>query len=459
MDGRNVYENLDAEMSVLGSAMINAKTLPVITEMASENFTDPKHRLIFQAIREIFLAHQPVDLVTMDQKLSASNRLEMCGGDAYLITLMQKVPSIVNFRAYIQIVQECTSRRRLRDIGLALVKGSENLEKTIDEVREKTAIDLREVRAGETVKLVTQADAIVQTYGKISDAQKKEGQPEKDRILTGIKRLDNLTGGLYGSKMIVIGARPSVGKSIFALQICMNAAKQGKKVLFVSLEMEADEIMEREFAAESLISLSEITSGSITVEGFVKLAESLGEMSQYPIYYCTEAFTVDQVRKAAFQMYENGGIDLICVDYLQLMSTPRSKSNRNEEVSEISRGLKSLAQEMKIPIIAISQLNRASEKSYGGKKMKRAPTMSEARESGSIEQDANIFILLHDPSLDELNSDDEKDTYKALKEKGMKLIHVNVDKNRQGRKAVFYLAFDGEHMRFLPIAKETPPDE
>jgi replicative DNA helicase len=157
------------------------------------------------------------------------------------------------------------------------------------------------------------------------------------------------------------------------------------------------------------------------------------------------------VRKAAFQLYENGGLDLICVDYIQLLDTSKKRNSRQEEVSDISRQLKGLAQDLQIPVIALSQLNRANARE------KRAPTMNDARESGAIEQDANIFLLLHDPDTDELKNEDLRRLSKTLGDRGMKLIYVNVDKNRQGKKGVFYVAFDGDHMRFLPLSKEDPP--
>jgi replicative DNA helicase len=264
--------------------------------------------------------------------------------------------------------------------------------------------------------------------------------------------LDKRTGGgLIGSKLMMIGARPSVGKSIFALTMCLNAARKGKKVLFSTLEMEADEITERVFANDSLVQLTEITSDEISTESWQKLASSLPAVSRLPIYYCTEADTVEELRRAAFTMYENGGIDLICVDYLQLMSGSKPRyGNRQEEVADISRGLKKLARELNVPIIALSQLSRFEKRD--GKR--RAPTMSDARESGAIEQDANIFILLHDPTIEELKTEDEKRMHKNLKDRGLTMIQVKIDKNRQGKKGWFYMAFDGDHMRFTPITKE-----
>ena len=450
------YSNTDSEMSVLGAAMQDAKALKLVIEMAPEEFTLPEHRLILMAMKSLAEDGKPVDLVTMHDRLSAGKKIDIIGGVAYLMRLISFTPTTANVKTHIGIVRECSARRQLKSIGEALINASGDKERTIDEIREKAALTIRDVKACETVKLISQEEALMMTYEKMDEAQKREGKPN-DRIMTGIRGLDKRTGGLAGSKLVVIGARPSVGKSIFAMSICMNAAKAGKRVLYVSLEMEADEIMEREFAAASLVPLTEITSNEIQEESWMKLAQSIGYLASQQIFYCTEADTVEDIRKAAFFLFENGGIDLICVDYIQLMeATYARKQNRQEQVAEISRGLKKLAQEMKIPIIALSQLNRSSEKTQTGRRVKRAPTMSEARESGAIEQDANIFILLHDPDVDELEGDELKRMFKNLKDRGMKLIHVNVDKNRQGKKGWFYVAFDGDHMRFLSLSKEDP---
>ncbi len=444
------YRNLEAEECCLGAAMQDEKSVNRLKEMTIDDFTEPENRVLYTAILENNAKGMPVDLVAMHTVLSEQNKLDMIGGDAFLMKIISETPTTANMMYYIRIVQECTARRKLKAIGEELIRKSGYLDEEIDGIREKAALSVRDVKGTGGVKLISQSDAVVMTYEKMDHAQKRDGQAN-DRIQTGIKPLDKMTGGLSGSKLMIIGARPSVGKSIFAMTICMNAAKQGKKVLYISLEMEPEELMEREFAAESLVPLTEITSDEITPEGWMKLAESMAPLCSRPIYYCTEIHFVEEVRKAAFNLYENGGIDLICVDYIQLLKTTQKRNSRQEEVADISRGLKWLAQELKIPVIALSQLNRASQKE------KRPPTMAEARESGAIEQDANIFLLLHDPDTDELKSEDLRRLSKNLGDHGMKLIYVNVDKNRQGKKGVFYIAFDGDHMRFLPLSKENPP--
>lgn len=447
---RLAYKNIEAEQSCLGAAMQDEKSVVRLKEMNIEDFTEPEHRVLYSAILENNAKGMPVDLIAMHTVLSEQNKLDMIGGDAFLMNLIADVPTTANMPTYVRIVQECTARRRLKAIGEELIRSSGYMDEEIDGIREKAALNVRDVKGTGGVKLISQSDAVVMTYEKMDHAQKRDGQ-SNDRIQTGIKPLDKMTGGLSGSKLMIIGARPSVGKSIFAMTICMNAARAGKKVLYISLEMEPEELLEREFAAESLVPLTEITSDEISPEGWMKLAESMAPLCSRPIYYCTEIHFVEEVRKAAFSLYENGGLDLICVDYIQLLKTTQKRNSRQEEVADISRGLKWLAQELKIPVIALSQLNRASQKE------KRPPTMAEARESGAIEQDANIFLLLHDPDTDELKSEDLRRLSKNLGDHGMKLIYVNVDKNRQGKKGVFYIAFDGDHMRFLPLSKENPP--
>jgi replicative DNA helicase len=271
--------------------------------------------------------------------------------------------------------------------------------------------------------------------------------------------MDNKLGGLRGSEYVAIGARPSVGKSIFALTYCINAAKQGKRVLLVSLEMDEVQITERVIASQGGGTLNEITSGNITDKGWENIAQVMGPISTLPLWYSTTANTVEKVRRCAYELYEKGGIDLIAIDYIQLMEVqnPNARINRQEEISRISRGLRQMAAELKIPILVLTQLNRSSTKGtmIKGKKVRQEPTMSEARESGSIEQDANIFMLLHDPDESEMRNEEEKDTYKALKAQGYQMMRIIIDKNRQGKRGRVTLAFDGDHMRFLPIARNT----
>lgn len=446
------YRDIEAERAVLGSALIDQKAAELVAEMDTEAFNEPMHRVIHSSIKRLIKAGKPVDLVTMHATLEENKQSQLTGGPAYLMDLLKNTLSSANVRHHIAIVRECYTRRQLRNIGKALAEASADDSRSLEEIREQAIETIRDVKSGEITDLVPLEQSIINTFEKLGQMQKQDGK-DSGRVPTGLSGLDKcLGGGLLGSMLMIIGARPSVGKSALALTFCLNAARNKKKVLLLSLEMDREEIDERIMSNESLVSLSEITSGEISEESWKAMASVLPHISSLPITYSTEADTVEDLRRAAVTMIEKDGLDLICVDYLQLMRGSKSRyGNRQEEVADISRGLKRLARELQIPIIALSQLSRY-EKTAG---RKRVPTMSDARESGAIEQDANVFILLHEPEMDEVKSDTEKMMIQNMKKKGYVPILVNIDKNRQGRKAFFYIAFDGQHMRFLPIAKDN----
>lgn len=442
------FRNIEAEQCCLGAALQDSQSVQRLKTMDISDFTEPKHQALYSAILENFSNGMPADLVTLHKVLSKQNMLDLVGGDVYLMTLIRNVPTTANMTYYVRLVQECTSRRKLKAIGESLIIESGHLDEDVDNIREKAALSVREVRGSGDVHVIMQRDAVLSTFESLEQAQRREGQESK-RIFTGIKQLDTLTGGLYGSKLIVIGARPSVGKTAFSLAICMNAAMHGKKILYASLEMPESQLVEREFATESLVPLNEITSENISADGWQKMAKSVGTLSNLPIGYITKINSVEELRKAAFKLYENNGLDLICVDYIQLLRTKQKRNNRQEEVADFSRELKWLAQELNIPVIVNTQLNRENARE------KRPPTMADARESGAIEQDADIFILLHEPDPSELKTEELQRIGKDLRENGLRLLHINVDKNRQGTRGVFFTAFDGAHMRFLGIKKDS----
>lgn len=391
------YYDLEAEMSVLGAALQSPKCVKLVTETSEDEFYDNRHKILHSCMVDLEKTNTSIDLVTVNSWLNRHNAIDPVGGMEYLISMIQNVPSVVNAKDYLSIVHACAMRRNLYTIGKALMEKS-GTQEDADETREWAARAVREIRSGNTVQLISMKEACLATYENLEREQMgTDGDASTNRIFCGIDAVDQRLSGLHDGVYVAIGARPSVGKSIFALTFCVNAAKQGKRVLMCSLEMSETEITERILANEGNVALNTITSGRITLDGWVGIGKAITPVSNLPLWYCLEATTVEKVRRAAYQVYENGGLDLIAIDYLQLMEASYAKrQNRQEQISEISRGLKLLAQELKIPILVLTQLNRASEKNYSkGKIVKREPTMSEARESGAIEQDANIFILLH----------------------------------------------------------------
>lgn len=451
----NVYYNVEAEATALGAALVDGKCAKMLADVATDVFYDQRHQAIHAAISAMVQNGKAVDLVTVNNELAARNTVDLAGGTVYLVELTQLVPTTANMKYYLEIVYACAMRRQMRLIAKELSDKTADPMQDPNEIREWAARTVREVRLGGTMKLISVQEACMATYEQLEQDQQKPDEPSK-KIMSGIATLDNKLGGLRGGEYVAIGARPSVGKSILALTFCIGAAKQGKRVLLVSLEMNEVQITERILADQGDVPLNVITSGNMDIAAWQSLGKAINPVSSLPLWYCLEATTVEKVRMAAYQLYENGGLDMIAVDYLQLMeATYARRQSRQEQISEISRGLRQLAAELKIPILVLTQLNRSSvNERVDGKKVKREPTMSEARESGAIEQDANIFILLHNPGKDEMRDDDEREMWENLDRQGMTMMRLIVDKNRQGKRGRLTVAFDGDHMRFLPIVRK-----
>ncbi len=456
----NSFYNLEAERSLIGIAVNTPEKVKLITALHSDDFYLESHKILHQCVCALEKEKRAVDLITMEDWLSKKGLMEKAGGIEYLIQCATEgFPG--SAKSYVDIVHECAMNRALYTLGTELRRKTQEGGDP-NEVREWAARMIREVRLGDQIHLIDMQEACQTTYSALEAEQgvsvDESGNPSmgaEKTIDTGITVLDQRLGRLRAGMYVAIGARPGVGKSILTLQICVNAAKKGKRVLLVSLEMSEVEITERVLADAGNVQLSRITSCNIPVDTWMNLAQAIGKVCNLPLYYSRETYTVEDVRRAAYQLYENGGIDLIAIDYLQLMeATYAKRQNRQEQIAEISRGLKRLAQELGVPILVLTQLNRSSEKVMDkGKKVKREPTMSEARESGSIEQDANVFILLHDPKENELEGEFDLNAFEKAKAYGMTMMRIIVDKNRQGKRGRVTVAFDGDHMRFVPIEK------
>ena len=448
-DKKTVYMDTGTEKAVIGAALIDSAAAKTVAQLPPDLFADQKHVAAHAAIRALVAAGiEEMDYVTVE----ARARENGSALDAlYLVECTEFCPTVRNLPRYINILTQCAMRRRLNAAARELLDRAGDPTAEPDETREWCVRQMKEIRSADSDRLIPMSDAVMATLKKLQDEQK--GVADNKRIKTGIASLDGILGGFRDSEMVVVGARPSVGKSILALTFCVNAALDGKRVLLISLEMNETEITERVLANIADVPLGEMTNAKLTPEHWASMGESVGKVSRIPLWYCLEATTVDRVRKAAYKLYEDGGLDMIAVDYLQLMeATFSKKQNRQEQISEISRGLRKLSMDLGIPVIVLSQLNRSSEGySRDGKGARREPTMSEARESGSIEQDANIFILLHNPRRDEMVTDDEVRIWDGLKSRGLTPMRVIVDKNRQGKRGRLLVAFDGDHMRFKSI--------
>lgn len=454
MDATAFY-NLEVEQALIGLCLQRAELTRLVTDSPADLFYDRKNQLIQQAMTALARAKQPIDLLTVDDWLRRNRLSDQAGGTEYLADCTQRGYMYHSADNYLRILKRCAMCRGLAELGKAMMSRA-GMDGDPEEVREWAARQLKELRPGGEVPLIPIADALKLTHTQLAEEQQKQDEPTK-KILSGIATLDNRLGGLRGGEYVAIGARPSVGKSILALTFCVNAARQGKRVLLVSLEMNETQITERILADQGDVPMHVITSGNIDQQGWEGINLAMGPVSRLPLWYSLEANTVEKVRRAAYQLYESGGIDMIAIDYLQLMdATYSKKQSRQEQISEISRGIRQLAAELKIPILVLTQLNRASvnSRTMNGQKVRREPTMSEARESGAIEQDANIFILLHNPERDEMQSDNERQMWDNLTAKGYTTMRMIIDKNRQGKRGRIWVAFDGDHMRFVPIVRK-----
>lgn len=446
--------SLEAEKSVLGSMMQDASAVKkAASALTAEDFYAPAHRELFSVMQTLFKVNSPVDLVTVDSELTRRGTLEGVGGTAYLMDISQFVPTTANVQAYISIVIEKAKLRRLIATAQQIMADAYSGLVTPDDLRDKAILGIKEIKTTDAPALITPEMALLSLLDRISEVTKT---PEEDRIATGIASLDKLIR-LDGAKLIVIAARPGVGKSALLLQTVMNASGKGKRSLMSILEMDEVETIERVLASESGVPVNHITTGVLSSEEYQAMVPCYQPISDMPISFTTECHTIEKLRRAAYQMMEDKGLDLIVVDYIQLMRSDNRKLSRYEQVSDISRELKLLSQEMKIPVIAISQLNRQSEggTARGGLRIRRMPTMAEARDSGSIEQDANVFIILHDPDESEMRSDEDQALFANLTAQGFKLLWIMVEKNRQGpSKKLCKVAFDAPRMRLTAIRRE-----
>ncbi|QPK83195.1 replicative DNA helicase [Corynebacterium qintianiae] len=394
-----------AERSVLGAMMLSPNTLAeVIDELSAQDFYFPAHQLIFDAIVDLYSSGSDIDVLIVSGRLDRLNQLERVGGAPYLLTLISGVPTAANARYYAEIVTEKSLLRQLVNAGTNVVQlgyeGTEGMEI-------EALVDRAQQEVFKVSKKQTSAD-----YQALSDLLKPtideltaiESGGALDRgVPTGFLDLDSLTNGLHAGQMIIIAARPGVGKSTLALDFMRSCSiNHGKTSVIFSLEMSASEITMRMLSAETEIKLSAMRSGQMEEQDWEKLTTRLTEIQDAPLFIDDSPnLTMMEIRTKARRLKQQHGLDLIVLDYLQLMSSGRKVESRQQEVSEFSRQLKLLAKELEVPVIAISQLNRGPES-----RTDKKPQLADLRESGSLEQDADMVFLLYRP--DSQDRDDER---------------------------------------------------
>ncbi len=408
INDRTVPHNLEAERALLGSILLNNSALNSALEVLSkEDFYSESHRLIFEKMVVLSEKSRPIDLVTLSEELSRDGWLEKSGGAAYLAALTDGVPigTLAAVGEYCRIVKEKSTVRRLINASSNVIsrclEGTDDPETLID-LAQTQVFDIAEQRVQSGFSTIRE---IVKTsFGQINvlfdRGQRVTG------IETGFVDLDNMTSGLQAGELIVVAARPSLGKTALALNISAHAAIEGRrKVGVFSLEMSKESLVIRLLCSEARIDSHKLRTGFSNRDDWKRMTDALGRLSEAPLYIDdTPALSIMQIRAKARRMKAEKGLDLLIVDYLQLVSGHGRFENRTQEVSYISRGLKSIAKELHVPVLALSQLSRAPEQRPG-----QRPQLSDLRESGSIEQDADvvIFIFRERKSAEEQEGEEE----------------------------------------------------
>lgn len=420
----------EAETSVLGSILIDKEAIIAVAEfLRPEHFYREANEEIFKAILALYEERKPIDIVTLTDKLKKQRSLTKVGGSTYLTSLVNSVPTAANVEQYGQIVKDSYTKRRL------IKSAGEIVENAFDEGQEATEIlD----RAEQSVFALSQKhlrqvflpvrDVLRESFDRLDELHKKAGGMRG--LPTGFKDLDDTLAGMQDSNLLILAARPGIGKTAFALNIAQHlAVKENIPVGFFSLEMSKEELVDRLLVSQADIDAWRLKTGRLEEEDFTRLSEAMGELAEAPLFVDdTPALSVLEMRTKARRLLAERGVKILIADYLQLIRG-RGLESRVQEVSEISQGLKNLARELKLPVLAVSQLSRAVEQ-----RGKKRPQLADLRESGAIEQDADVVMFLWRPEEEDLES-----------------LTLEVAKHRNGPLRSINLRFRGDRIRFYGV--------
>jgi replicative DNA helicase len=442
-DSRLPPHSIEAEQSVLGGLMLEATAWDQIADRVNaEDFYRHDHRLIFEAAASLIERSQPCDAVTLSEHLESMGQLDQVGGLAYIGALARDTPTAANIKAYADIVRERSVLRQLITAGNAIVGNALEPEgrpaREIVDDAERTVFEIAERGSRGKVGFRSIKSILPEVVNRIDTMYNSEGK--MTGISTGFKALDEMTSGLQAGDLIVVAGRPSMGKTTLAVNIAENAALgSGKSAAIFSMEMSSESLTLRMISSLGRINQSNLRSGKLTEEDWPRIDSAMTQLSNAKIYVDeTPALTPTEVRARARRLKRERGLDLIVVDYLQLMQVSGTKENRATEISEISRSLKALAKELAVPVIALSQLNRGVEQ-----RVEKKPVMSDLRESGAIEQDADLILLIYREEVYEPNT-----TRKGIAD-------IIIAKQRNGPIGDVQLTFLGQYTKFENFAPES----
>ena len=431
-----------AEQSVLGGMLLSKDAIAdVVESLRASDFYKPAHETIYEAILSLYGHGSPADVIMVADELKKRGELTRVGGASYIHTLIASVPTAANAQYYAEIVKEHAIMRRLIEAGTKIAQLGYANETEVDTLVDQAQAEIYAVTDGNAKEdYVSFSEALEETINEIdANSNRPDGVYG---VPTDFIEFDELTGGLHGGQMIVIAARPGVGKSTLALDIARSASIHHQMTtVFFSLEMSRTELAMRILSAEGKISMGRLKKGDLDTEGWTNLATLQGRIDSAPLFIDDSPnMTLMEIRAKCRRLKQRNDLKLVVLDYLQLMSSGKKVESRQQEVSEFSRSLKLLAKELDVPVIALSQLNRGSEQ-----RTDKRPMVSDLRESGSIEQDADMVILLHREDM--YNPDSER----------VGEADMIIAKHRGGPTRTIPLAFSGKYSRFNNMANEAPP--
>ena len=434
--------SIEGEQAVLGGLLLSPRAFDQVADIVTEpDFYREDHRLIYRAIQELNHKGRPCDAVTVTEWFESHGLVDQVDGGGYISQLASNTPSAANVRAYAEIVRERSILRQLVDVGADITSGAfssdgRNSRELLEEAERKVfAIADQDLRTG--ASFVPIQEAIKEAIEKLQELAEHEG--DITGIPTGFKDFDEKTAGLQDSDLIIVAGRPSMGKTTLAMNIAENAAiKHEKPVAVFSMEMSAQQLVRRMFSSLGQIDQNKLRTGNLDDLDWPKLTSAMNLLHKSHIFIDeTPSLSPAELRARARRLKREHDIGLIVVDYLQLMAVPGTRENRATEIAEISRSLKAIAKELHLPVIALSQLNRALEQ-----RPNKRPVMADLRESGSIEQDADLIVFIY---RDEVYNEDTPEKGKA---------EIIIGKHRNGPTGTVVLTFQGHWLRFLNYAPE-----
>lgn len=452
IEGKMPPQNIEAEQSLLGCLLLDKETIYKVSDViAAEDFYQSNHQKIFQAMIELFNSREPIDIITLSNKLEEKNQIKKIGGRSYLAQLSNTVATTANAVFYANLIQKKATLRRLQLAASQIMSLGFEEEREIDEILDQAEKEIFSVSRKFLKNSFIGIDSLLsEAFERIDELHKKSGNLRG--LSTGFYDLDDLLAGLQKSDLIIIAARPSVGKTSLALDIARQAAIKNKVgVGIFSLEMGKEQLVDRMICAQANVNLWKMRTGNLSDKeednDFVKINEAMGLLSEAPIYIDDSPnVSVMEIRAKCRRLQAEKGLGLIVIDYLQLMEgRGKYSDNRVQEISEISRGLKGIARELDIPVLALAQLSRATEQQSGAS----IPKLSHLRDSGSIEQDADVVMFIYRKATDrsfnvqDLSMDER---YKA---------EIHIAKHRNGPTGKIDLYFSEETASFKNLAKNN----